>query len=111
MKDWYKYVIGLLVGVGVVLLIFLYLVPEPVIDDTNYIELKNRYDSLTIEVERMYIYQDSLLQLHQKELELKLKEQTKIVSYYERRIKDLSDVTIVSNDSITKYISSRIYNR
>ena len=111
MKEISKYIIGIIIGVLIVLLL-----AKPRYD--NHIRTVNELDSIRLandslvnSINNMYNYYDSILSNSDRRLDsLKLVKNKQIKSY-EEHIKNLRDVTIVSDDSITRYISNRIYNR
>jgi len=74
----------------------------------NMKEEKARLDSLL----NVYMFDYDNIQIeYANKLDSLSKAKTKITISYENRIKDLRDITIVSDDSVTQYISSRIQDR
>ena len=81
------------------------------IEDNRLDSIQNRYDSLQIQYNLLLIHTDSLISNSNHRLDSIETVKNNTIYNYERRIKDLSDVTIVSDDSVTRFISSRISNR
>jgi len=75
-------------------------------------------DSLRVEHRRLIHERDSLVlrlntlfEEHSAEVESLSQSRQQLERRYEERLKELTDITIVSDDSITKYISSRIQDK
>ena len=87
-------------------------------DNTEYNELlhehdslKNLYDSIKYDYTKYKKSSDSIISFYDSKYDSAKQANNQIIKNYEERLKDINDITIVSNDSITEYISKRIYNR
>lgn len=74
-------------------------------------QLKHRNDSIKAVYEANKVKTDSIVNMYNTQLDSLQTVNNNIEGKYEEKLKDINDVTIVPNDSITKYISKRIYNR
>ena len=81
---------------------------RPINNQVNDIsKLKYSINMLNINIK----YYDSILIKLKFKTDSILTTKTKIITKYEDRIKEIRNANIVSNDSITKYISSKLHNR
>ena len=87
-------------------------------EDTRYNELLYEYDSLNTvynnvsnEYNKYKDISDSIIAYYNNKYDSTKQANNNIIKSYETILKDLNDITIVDNDSVTEYISKRIYNR
>ncbi len=108
-----KYVINILMGIIILALIYIIFQKNKVIyvKENDIIMLREQYNRNIIAKDSVVADMAKLIEAYNKELFIQEKETTKIIKSYENRLKDLSNVTIVTDDSITKYISNRIRDR
>jgi hypothetical protein len=84
-------------------------VVETTIRSSEKIQQTN--DSLVLASVRWEATTDSLIRNHKLQMDSITKRETSTINYYEKRIKNLDNIDIVSADSVTGYISSLIYKR
>lgn len=82
-----------------------------VIDNSKLDSIQVKYNELKIEYDILVLTTDSLIKISNSKLDSIQTVKNNIIYSYERRIKEINDATIVSNDSVTRFISSRISNR
>lgn len=70
-------------------------------------KFKAKIDSLT----SLVLYQDIIINNQQSRIDSLNNKKTKTNNYYETIIQNMSDVSIVSDDSISRYISSKIHSK
>lgn len=111
MKDIIKYAIVFILGI-----VFLWILRP--YSKSEYKDMASKVHGLMVENIRLkahmdstYKHFDSVIQISNNKLDSLENVKLKTVRSYEIHIKNLRDVTIVSDDSITRYISDRIYDR
>ena len=78
------------------------------IDDNDPKELKDEIEKLNEEVLRYKIEKDSIIQVHNRTIEGLQSLKHKINVTYQQTAEDFSDIVIVCDDDILKYIASQI---
>ena len=109
----------ILFGGAIILHLFsLITIPSLYKEDTKYNELLqehdsivNLYNNISNEYNKYKNTSDSIIAYYNNKYDSTKQANNNIIKSYEAKIKDLNDITIVDNDSVTEYVSKRIYNR
>lgn len=79
--------------------------------NTALLELNEHLTDEVFQYETTIHRMDSLISIYKDSIDYLIDSNVKIQSSYENKIRDFRNVSIVSDDSITRYISNKIYNR
>jgi lipopolysaccharide export LptBFGC system permease protein LptF len=104
-----------IIGLGLVLVVFILFAGNKQIDNNASIKsLKDNKKELQATIDKSKSIVDSLqkrIVLYDNRYKELLKIKSKTITEYETRIKEIGALSTISNDSVSKYIASKIYIR